>query len=472
MYPFRVRHREKCTIMKIRRYLFAVPGLCLLLLLLATPAGAGNPPTVHEYVLDNGLKLLVREDHRAPVVVSQIWYKVGGSSEHSGITGVSHVLEHMMFKGTEKIPPGRFSKIIAANGGEDNAFTGKDYTAYFQQLERSRLAVSFELEADRMLNLTLPDDEFKKELQVVIEERRLRTEDRPRALTWEQFNAVAFLNSPYKNPIIGWMNDLENLATDDLRDWYHRWYTPNNATLVVVGDVVPDEVYALAQQHFGALPTRPVPVVKPRREAPQKGVRRVTVRAPARLPYLLMGYKAPVLSTAAEDWEPYALEVLAGVLSGGESARFPRRLVREKQLAAGVDVGYNLYARYADHFLIDATPSQGQTVDTVEAAIRDEIARLQSELVSEAELQRVKAQVIAQAVYERDSVFYQAMQLGQLETVGLGWQRADEYVERVRAVTREQLQQVAKKYLVDDGLTVAVLDPLPLAGAQPQAGGE
>jgi len=446
--------------------------LVLAALLLVLPAGAapasGSP--VHEYMLDNGLKLLVREDHRAPVVVSQIWYKVGGSNEHSGITGISHVLEHMMFKGTAKIPPGKFSKIIAANGGQDNAFTGKDYTAYFQQLERSRLAVSFELEADRMLNLTLPEDEFMKERQVVIEERRLRTEDRPRALTYEQFNAVAFLNSPYKNPIIGWRDDLDSLTVADLRDWYQRWYTPNNATLVVVGDVVPDEVHALAQQHFGSLPKRPVPPIKSRRETPQQGMRRITVRAHAQLPYLLMGYKVPVLKTAAEEWEAYALEVLAGVLAGGESARFPRRIVREQQLAAGVDVGYNLWGRYSDLFLVDATPSEGRTAADVEAAIRAEITRLQDELVSEEELRRVKAQVIAQSVYERDSVFYQAMQLGQLETVDLGWQRADEYVDRVRAVTREQLQQVAKKYLVDDGLTVAVLEPLPVAGAQ--AGGE
>ncbi len=418
---------------------------------------------VHEYELSNGLKLLVKEDHRAPVVVSQVWYKVGGSSEYSGITGVSHVLEHMMFKGTEKIKPGDFSKIIKENGGRDNAFTGKDYTAYFQLLEKSRLEVSFKMEADRMRNLILPEKEFSKEIEVVKEERRMRTDDKPRSLTYEQFNSTAYDNNPYKNPIIGWMNDLDNMNVADLRQWYEMWYTPNNATVVVAGDVNADEVYELAKKHFGPIARHEVATLKPRQERKQLGPRRVVVRTPAQVPYLLMGYKVPVLRTVKEDWEPYALEVLAGVLSGSGSSRLPKILVREKQIVVNADVGYNMHAKYDEMFLFDATPAQGKSVKQAEQAILEQIEELKKNTVSDAELDRIKAQVIASDVYEKDSVFYQAMILGTLETVGLNWKMADDYLDKIKLVTAEQVQQVAQKYLIDDQLTVAVLEPQSMA---------
>lgn len=417
---------------------------------------------VHETTLSNGMKVLVKEDHRAPVVVSQVWYKVGSSYEDNGITGVSHVLEHMMFKGTEKHGAGEFSRIIAENGGSENAFTGRDYTAYFQQLEKSRLPISFQLEADRMRNLTLPQEEFSKEVEVVMEERRLRTEDNPRALTVEQFYATAFVSSPYHNPIIGWMNDLKNLNVDDLKTWYGRWYAPNNATLVVVGDVEAQAVFELAEQYFGKLSPSEVRTLKPRPEIPQLGERSITVKAPAKLPYMLMGYKVPVVNTATEEWEPYALEMLAGILSGSDSARFPRELVREKQIAAGVTAGYDLFARQEDLFVIDATPAEGHSIEELRSAIEEQIARIKAEVVSEEELARIKAQVVAHKVYEQDSVFYQAMQMGLLETVGLGWEKLDEYPDRIRAVTAEQVQAVARKYLVNDSLTVAILEPQSL----------
>jgi zinc protease len=426
--------------------------------------GTWAQAAVSEFQLDNGMKVLVKPDHRAPVVISQVWYRVGSSYEYGGITGISHVLEHMMFKGTDKYAPGEFSRIVAANGGEENAFTGRDYTAYYQELERSRLEVSFELEADRMRNLHLLPEEFAKEVEVVMEERRLRTEDKPRSLTYEQFNAAAFVSSPYQHPVIGWMNDLKNLSVDDLQHWYARWYAPNNAILVVVGDVEPQAVFDLARKHFGPLEPSDVNGPKPRREPEQSGLRRVTVKAPAELPYLLMGYKTPVLNTAAQDWEPYALEVLAGVLDGGDSARFTKHLVREQQMAATAGADYGLYSRLDGLFMLDATPAPGYSVADVEAAIRAEIERLKTELVSADELDRIKAQVVAGKVYEQDSVSYQATLIGVLETVGLGWQRMDEYVERIRAVTAEQVREVAQKYFVDDALTIAELQPLPING--------
>lgn len=442
--------------------------LCLHILLGGLLAGFSAGAQTHEFILDNGLKLLVKEDHRAPVVTSQIWYKVGSSYEHDGITGISHALEHMMFKGTEKYAPGEFSRIISANGGDENAFTSLDYTAYFQTLEKSRLPISFELEADRMRNLTLPEEEFLKEIEVVKEERRWRTEDNPQSFTYEVLMSVAFQTSPYRQPIIGWMNDLDRMTVKDMREWYDRWYVPNNATLIVVGDVDPKEVFELAKKHFGPIPKGELPEVNLRPEVEQHGIKRIVVRRPAELPYLLMAYKAPSLSSALEnpekipEWEPYALEVLGGILDGGNSARFASKLVRGREIAAGISLGYRLISRL-DHLLtVSGTPANGYNITDLEQAVREEIELLKTTPVSESELERVKAQVVAQDVYQRDSIFYQGMIMGIFETIGLPWQLADEYVDKVRAVTAEQIQAVAKKYLVDDRLTVAVLEPLPL----------
>jgi zinc protease len=440
----------------------------LRLILLISPFSlAAAEPQVREFRLDNGLKLLVQEDHRAPAVVSQVWYKVGSSSEYGGITGVSHMLEHMMFKGTDKHPPGEFSRIIAANGGRENAFTGRDYTAYFQTLEKTKLPVSFELEADRMRNLRLIDAEFKKEQQVVLEERRLRTDDQPRAKMEEHFEAVAYTNGAYKNPVIGWPDDVGGLTLADLKTWYELWYAPNNATLVVVGDVDPAEVYKQAKKYFGPLKPSVLPPQKPRGEVEQLGQRRMTVRLPAKLPYLTLGYKTPSLRTTGAEWEAYALEVAAGILDGGNGARLSSRLARGRQVAASAGAGYDLYSRLSNLFMLEGTPAQGKTLRDLEQALLEETRRLRDEPVSREELERVKAQVLAQNVFQRDSMFYQAMQIGMTETVGIGWRKVGEYVDKINAVTAEQVQQVAQKYFNEDRLTVAHLDPLPLPEGAP-----
>lgn len=442
--------------------------VCVLSLTMIAPGLA--TAKVHEYQLDNGLKILVKEDNRAPVVVSQIWYKVGGSYEHDGITGVSHALEHMMFKGTEKYAPGQFSRIISENGGRDNAFTGPDYTAYFQTLEKSRLKISFELEADRMRNLTLPEDEFLKEIEVVKEERRWRTEDKPQSYTYEALMSTAFQTSPYRLPIVGWMQDLDNMTIEDLSAWYKKWYAPNNATIVVVGDVVADEVYELAKQYFGPLPKGEPISMKVLDEVEQVGAKRVKVKRPAELPYLMMAYKTPVIEPGSEDdknwnWEPYALEVLAGIIDGGSSARLASRMIRGSQIAASADAGYRMASRLDNLFMFSGTPVKDKTVHDLEMAFRKEILDIQTKPVTKEELQRVKAQVVSSNVYEKDSVFYQAMIIGTLETIGLSWKLADKYVERVNSITAEQVMQVAKKFLVDDRLTIAELEPLPLDSA-------
>ncbi len=433
-------------------------------LLLVVPAIA--TANVSEYQLDNGLKLIVKEDHRAPVVVSQVWYKVGSSYEHNGITGISHVLEHMMFKGTENLGPNEFSQIIAANGGRENAFTGRDYTAYFQTLEKDRLEVSFRLEAERMRKLVIDEAELLKEREVVAEERRMRTEDNPHALVREAFNATAFVNSPYHHPVIGWMSDINHYEASDLRQWYQKWYAPNNATVVIVGDVEPEAVYALAKKYFGPLKPETTARVKPQIEVEQRGKRTIEVQAPAELPYMMMGWKVPVVNTVEQElsWEPYALEMVAGILDGGASARFSRDLVRGDEVAASVGAGYGLFSRLADMFLVVGTPAKGKSIADLQQAIMAQIETLKTQLVSDEELKRIKAQVVASAVYERDSVFYQGMQIGMLETIGLDWKLTDHYVENVQAVTAEQVKAVVNKYFKDKGLTVAELIPMPLDG--------
>ena len=418
---------------------------------------------VQEFKLDNGLKIVVQEDHRAPVVVSQVWYRAGALDEVNGKTGVAHVLEHMMFKGTKAVPAGKFSRLIAAAGGKENAFTAQDQTTYYQQLEKSNLPLSIKLEADRMANLNLTDEEFAKEIKVVMEERRWRTEDKPQSKVNEQFNSTIYHVHPYGRPVVGWMNDLENMTAADAREWYNTWYAPNNATLVVVGDVNAQDVLKLAKQYFGPLKPHALPARKPQVEPEQKGERRVVVKAQAKLPYLLMGFHVPSLQDADKDVDPYALEILAGVLNGNASARLNQNLVRQSQIAIDVDAGYDMVQRGRQSiFVLDGTPSEGRSVAELEAAILNEIEKIKTGGVTEEELQRVKAQVIAADVYQRDSMFYQAMQIGNLETAGFSWRILKDYPAKLQAVTAEQVQLVAKKYFNKDNLTVATLDPQPI----------
>jgi zinc protease len=442
----------------------------LLIFILAMPITVFAQSAIQEYKLSNGLKIIVQEDHRSPVVVSQVWYRAGSIDEVNGKTGVAHVLEHMMFKGTSKVPAGQFSRLIAAAGGKENAFTSTDYTCYFQQLEKSHLPLAFKLEADRMANLKLTKKEFDKEIKVVMEERRWRTDDKPQSMVNEAFQGAAYRAHPYSRPVVGFMNDLENMTFEDAREWYQNWYAPNNATLVVVGDVKAKEVYKLAQQHFGKLKPKVLPARKPQVEPAQIGERNIIVKAPAKQSYLLMGYHVPAIVDPENDWEPYALEVLAGVLSGNPASRLNQKLVRETQLAVDASAGYDILSRgRLALFALDGTPSEGKTVAELKAALLDQIEKVKAAGVTVEELDRVKAGVIAADVYQRDSMFYQAMQIGTVESIGFSWKILDGYPAKLRAVTPEQVQAVAKKYLLQDNLTVATLDPQPMdPNAKPQ----
>ena len=443
-------------------YICRLPAFMFMLVSLISFEVFANP---HEYMLTNGLKIVVKEDHRSPVVISQIWYKAGSIDELNGTTGVAHVLEHMMFKGTKNISSGEFSKKIAAVGGRDNAFTSRDYTGYFQQLHKSKLALAMKLEADRMRNLILTKEEFAKEIKVVMEERRLRTDDQPHALVYEKMMSVAYQSHPYRRPIIGWMNDLENMTVGDAQEWYDRWYAPNNAVLVLVGDVDPKEVYSLAQKYYGKIKSRPIASLalrKPQTEVTQAGIKRLQIKAPAQMPYLVMGYHAPVLHDANADWEPYALQMLVGVLDGNGSARLNKELVRNQQIASSINADYDSTGRGPGMFFLSGTPSEGRSAAELESAIRIEIERLIDAGVTEKELRRVRAQVVSGHVFQLDSMFYQAMQIGQLESVGLSYRDLDTIIKKLQAVTAKQVREVAIKYLIDDSLTVAVLDPQPL----------
>jgi len=457
----------------VGKYFFRL--VCSLWLLFAFSGLSLADVSVAAFKLDNGMRVFVQEDHRSPVVVSQVWYRAGALDEVNGKTGVAHVLEHMMFKGTNKVKAGEFSRLIAEAGGKENAFTGMDYTAYFQQLEKSKLPLALQLEADRMQNLIITEEEFAKEIKVVMEERRWRTDDKPHGKVNEQFNALAYRAHPYGRPVIGHMNDLENMTAADAQEWYRNWYAPNNAILVVVGDVHAEAVHQLAKKYFGSLKANTLPVRKPQVEPAQLGERRAIVKAPGKLPYLAMGFHVPGLANFGQksnvDQETYALEVLAGVLSGNGSARLNQSLVRNQSIALSVGAGYGSLSRgQQTTFELSGTPAEGKTVADLEAAMLAQIELIKAEGVTQKELDRVKAAEIASDVYKRDSMFYQAMLIGQLETMGYSWQLLNGYAEKLNSVTSAQVQAVAKKYLTKDNMTVVTLDPQPIkAGTKPRA---
>ena len=419
----------------------------------------------YEMTLKNGMKVIVKEDRRAPSVVHMVWYRAGSMDEQDGVSGIAHLLEHMMFKGTKTVGPGEFNKRVSAAGGRDNAFTSRDYTAYFQQIPPERLGEMMALEADRMANLVISDDEFKRELEVVKEERRLRTDDQPQSLVYEQLMATAFQAHPYRRPVIGWMTDLEGMKPDDARHWYKSWYVPNNAYLVVTGDVDHQAVFRQAEKYYGKIAARSLPVRRISAEPIQWGPRATTVKAPAELPSLVLAWPVPSLhpdEARVSNRDAYALDVLSAILSGYDGARLNRHLVRDMQIAISADAGYDGIGRGPALFYLTATPAPGNTVEAVEDALRKEIQRIQTEGVHADELARVKTQAIAAQVYRRDSLMGQAMEIGMLESAGFSWRDEQRLLDGLRSVTAEEVQSVAQRYFSDDHMTRARLDPQPI----------
>ncbi|MCB8746930.1 insulinase family protein [Rhodoferax sp. U2-2l] len=424
------------------------------------------PVRAQQFTLANGLTLIVKPDRRAPTAVHMLWVRVGAMDEVDGTSGVAHVLEHMMFKGTPKVPAGEFSRRVAALGGRDNAFTSRDYTGYYQMVPVQRLEDVMRLESDRFAHSQWADDAFKKELEVVKEERRLRTEDNPQALMYEALNATVFVASPYRRPIVGWMSDLEALTPADARDFYQRWYVPANAAVVVAGDVDVAQVRALADTYYGSLPTRAVPERKPRAEPAQAGIKRLAFKAPAEQAHVVLAYKVPSLQWqegSPNDTDALALTVLAAVLDGYQGARLERTLTQGPQRVADSAGAYNgLWGRGPQLFMLTGVPTQGKTADQVEQALRAQVQRIGTEGITEAELARVKTQWVASEVYKLDSLFNQARELGTQWAQGLPVDAGEQLLQRLRAVTAPQVQQVARQYFGDDQLTVAHLLPQPL----------
>lgn len=430
----------------------------LFVLLWLSPALAVDLPSVtHESVLSNGLKVLLVEVPKAPVVSVQIWYKVGSRNEVMGRAGLSHMLEHMMFKGTERYPKGTFSRLIRKNGGNDNAFTSQDYTAYFENLAADRVELALTLEADRMHGLVLNEKEFQLEREVVKEERRLRTEDDPQSFLVETLFAQAFMIHPYHWPIIGWFSDLNAMTLEDLKTHYDTYYSPNNATLIVAGDIKAETLLPTIKRLFEPIPRGPVPPVQQIVEPPQLGERRVLIKREAQVPFVMAGYRVP--NYQSDD--SFALAILESILSHGKSSRLYRSLVYEQKIALAAGAEYGLLQADPELFYCFAVVKPGVRPEEVEQAIYREFERLQSTPPTEQELQRAKNQVEADYIFGQDSVFRLAMMLGQAESVGAGWRYVEKFLERIRSVTAEDIQRVARRYLVPDSRTVGILLPLP-----------
>ncbi len=431
--------------------------LYLISLLLLLPLYADADIT--EVSLDNGLKVIISEDHKVPLSTFQIWYRVGSRDETSGKTGLSHLLEHMMFKGTPKYGSKMFSRIIQRNGGIDNAFTTKDYTMYFQTMPSDRIGLSIDLESDRMTNLIMDPKETIAERGVVMEERRMRYEDDPQNSLFERVVATAIMTHPYRRPVIGWMSDISSIQRDDLYNYYRRYYAPYNAFIVIVGDVNPEEAMERIRSAFGGIKKGNPRRAAVTKEPEQRGEKRVYLKKEAEIPSILVAYHTP----SFPDGDSFALEVLSSVLSGGKSARLYRSLVYEKKIA--LEAGADYSGMYIDPFLffLYASAAPNRDIADVERALFSEIERIKETPPSEREVQRAKNQIEASFIFRQDSLYMQAMMIGKFEILG-SWRLRDKYLDGIRKVTPEDLQRVALKYLTEDNRTVGILIPTKAGG--------
>jgi zinc protease len=439
----------------------------------AVQAQTASIPKVEQFTLANGLTVIVKPDHRAPTAAHMLWVRVGSIDEVDGTSGVAHALEHMMFKGTALLKPGEFSRRVAALGGRDNAFTGRDATGYHQQIPADKLEDVMRLESDRFANNQWPNDEFKREIEVVKEERRLRTEDSPRAMMYEAASAMTFTASPYRRPVIGWMSDLDAMTPDDARDFYRRWYVPANAAVVVTGDVEVAQVRALAEKYYGSIAARPVPPRKPRLEPAQSGIKSIGYKAQASQSYVALAFKVPKLEAAdlldsaptanSAGRDALALTVLAAVLDGHSGARLDRALQQgDDRVADSAGASNGLLGRGPQLFTLDGVPAQGKTTAQLQAALREQVALVARDGVKDAELMRVKVQWTASETYKLDGVFNQARELGSNWVTGLPLDASARLISKLRSVTSDEVKAVAAKYFGDDQLTVATLLPQPV----------
>lgn len=413
----------------------------------------------HTKTLKNGMKVVIREDHRSEAVLVQVWYKVGSKDEWPGETGLSHMLEHMMFKGTKRFAYGQFDSLVTGVGGQLNAFTFTDFTAYYEYVSKEHLPLMLTLEADRMQKLTFDETAFKQEQQVVAEERRMRYEDVPQNTLRERLHAMAYMTGPYHYLTIGWMQDIQNYTLEKAKNWYKKWYAPNNAILVVVGDVVPTEVFSLAEKTFAANMKVAIPPRVAFRHIEPLGQKRLIVKQNVDVPQITLAYPVPSLVSEKDNNELYALALIEGLFTGGNSARFIKNLVRDKQIAASVSTEYFPFHAHDTLFKLSAIPNPGVSIELLEKNLFAEIKYLKQNLVTEQALTRIKNQVIANIIFQKDSHMSQAEEIGILEANGLGWQQADVFLKKIQEVTPIMIQQVVQKYFQDDRCSVGILLP-------------
>ncbi|MAZ35647.1 MAG: peptidase M16 [Thalassospira sp.] len=435
-------------------------GLLAAILMILSPHLAGaavfSPQTM---TLDNGMQVVLVENHRAPVVTHMVWYKVGSADETEGVSGIAHFLEHLMFKGTKDIAPGDFSKIVARNGGNDNAFTSWDYTGYFQNIARDRLEMVMKMEADRMQNLQLTDDVVLPERDVIIEERRSRIDNNPGALLGEQMRAALYMEHPYGRSIIGWLNEMETLGTDDALAFYHKWYAPNNAILVVAGDITMDQLKPLAEKYYGAIPAGDVATRHRVKEPTQHAPRKVTLSDP-RVGQASMSryYLAPSYNSDNAD-QAAPLEVLSEILGSGTTSRFFRSLVVDQSIATSAGTFYDPVAVDLASFGLYAVPRDGVELADLEKAVDAEIAKVVENGVTEEELARAKQKLLDSAVFARDSLSATARTLGEALAVGLTVDQVESWPDRINAVTIEQVNSAAKSVFDDKRSVTGWLQP-------------
>jgi len=415
--------------------------------------------TTIETYLGNGLKVIIREDHRSPMVMTQIWYKVGSSDESGNILGVSHALEHMMFKGTNKVPYDEFTRLSRIYGGSINAATFTNYTNYYQLYPKAYFPMALELESDRMNNLLLRQQDFDPEIKVVMEERRQRTDDNPRAQAFERFRWISYPTSHYRQPVIGHMKTLNNIQLSDVKKWYRDWYSPNNAILVIVGDLDVQEALVQVQKYFGDIPARPTPSRNDVLEFERLGYRHMEIESNVQVPNLYMTWNVKSLATAKNPQDAYALTIIRSLLDSGISSRLQDRLVRDRKVLTSVSVSYDPYNRGDSLFGISALPAPGLNLTEAQTAIQKEIDLLKTETISEYELARISTRFISNLIYSQDSLSGQAKMIGNLEVNGLSYRLMDELPQHYDSVRAEDIQRVANAYFVRENLSTLYLLP-------------
>ncbi len=451
-------------------HLKSVLSVCLICLFFSLASGSGSfaapPEAPTEAFLSNGMKVILLENHKAPIVSLQVWYRAGSRNEQWGKTGLAHLMEHLMFKGTKKVPGGALSQTIEKNGGEFNAFTSSDYAAFFETLSSDRVQVALDLESDRMKNLVLSDRDFQTERMVVMEERRMRTEDNPEAFLLEQLNATAYQTQPYHWPPVGWSEDITRITLDDVRSFYRKYYDPSNAFIVVVGDFKRNDLLPRIEKAFGVVPKGTAPERPHYEDPPQSGERRIVVERPSRLASVVIGCHVPTVRSP----DSYVLEVISAILANGKSSRLYDSLVTDKGLVIDADADYSPLNFDSGLFYISATLLPDKKTEEVEAAVNLELERLRNEPVEDTELEKAKNQLEANFIFMQDSLFNQGMLLAEYE-IAVGWKVIDEYVPSIRRVTAEDVRRVAGLYLVAHNRTSGVIVPLAGEGGAPPPAG-